>query len=77
MAALSERHIATRFPMDQHVSRVEQGLDHFSERTSTAKETSAGRHRLARLVGVGLSALSLACGSCKAPISNDAKLHLR
>src|SRR5260370_27125720 len=76
MAALSERHIATRLPTDQPVSTVEHGLDHFSERPSTAKETSAGRRRLARLVGVGLSALTLACGSCKAAISNDAKLHL-
>jgi predicted secreted hydrolase len=30
----------------------------------------------ARLVGVALGALAAACGSCTAPISNDAKLHL-
>src|SRR6266852_8871982 len=30
----------------------------------------------ARLVGVALGALAVACGSCTAPISNDAKLHL-
>ncbi len=62
--------------MDQHVSTVEQGLDHFSERTSTAKETSTSRRRLARLVGVALGALAVAGGSYAAPISNDAKLHL-
>jgi len=61
--------------MDQYVSTVE-GLDHFSERTSTAKEISAGRRRLVRLVGVALGALAVACGSCAAASSNDAKLHL-
>ena len=30
----------------------------------------------ARLVGVALGALAVACGSCTEPISNDAKLHL-
>ena len=30
----------------------------------------------ARLMGVALGALAVACGSCAAPISNDAKLHL-
>ena len=62
--------------MDQHVSMVEQGLDHSYERTSTAKETSAGRRRLARLVGVALGALAVASGSSAAQISNDAKLHV-
>src|SRR5260370_23750303 len=71
-----ERHIVTRFPMDQHVSTVEQGLDHFSERSSTAKKTSSVRRLLARLVGVALGVLAVACGSIAAPISNDAKLHL-
>jgi hypothetical protein len=32
--------------------------------------------RRARLAGVGLGALAVACGSCTAPVSNDAKLHL-
>jgi hypothetical protein len=32
--------------------------------------------RRARLAGVGLGALAVACGSCAAPVSNDAKLHL-
>src|SRR5260370_32762996 len=62
--------------MDQHVSTVAQGVDRFSKGTSSAKEPSAGRCRLARLVGVTLGALAVACSSYAAPISNDATLHL-
>src|SRR5260370_25361458 len=62
--------------MDQHVSTVEQGLDRFSERPSSAKETSAGRCRLARLVGVTLGALTVACSAEAAAIASAGTFQL-
>jgi membrane fusion protein, multidrug efflux system len=55
------------FPVDQHISTLEEPQDRLSRRTSSAKETTAGRGRLrprSVLVAAGVIALLAVAGFC-------------